>query len=224
MSSVFRLNRAAALIILLAIPALPARCEILLLNNGDQYRGTVLGMNASNVIFQSEIQGRVFLPRNKVAQIILNEAVVAKAATNAAVKPGAGAVVMAGPPTAAGSPSGDSVTEEMRKQGIDPKIINEIQGEIFGKTSPQAAAKYNELMSGVLTGRLGVQDIRAEAQKTINQVKAMKKDLGDDAGDLLDGYVAILEKFVADSEDSGNQVAAPAKPAPAPAPVPAPQK
>lgn len=222
MSSVLRLNRAAALIVLIATSALPARCEILLLNNGDQYRGKVLGMNASNILFQSEVQGRVILPRNKVAQIILNEAAVAKAATNAAVKPGAGAVVMAGPPTAAGSPAGDSVTDEMRKQGIDPKIINEIQGQIFGKASPQAAAKFDELMNGVITGRLGVQDIRAEAQKTISQVKAMKKDLGDDAGDLLDGYVAILEKFVADSEDSGSQVVTPAKPAATP--VPAPQK
>lgn len=222
MSSVLRLNRAAALIVLIATSALSARCEILLLNNGDQYRGKVLGMNASNILFQSEVQGRVILPRNKVAQIILNEAAVAKAATNAAVKPGAGAVVMAGPPTAAGSPAGDSVTDEMRKQGIDPKIINEIQGQIFGKASPQAAAKFDELMNGVITGRLGVQDIRAEAQKTISQVKAMKKDLGDDAGDLLDGYVAILEKFVADSEDSGNQVVTPAKPAATP--VPAPQK
>ncbi len=201
-----RLNRAATLAALLVTSAVPARAEILQLINGDQYRGTVLGMNASNIVFQSEIQGRVTLPRNKVAHIILHE-VVSKNSTNAPL-------ILSGPP-AAQTQTVDPVSEQMRRQGVDPKIVDQVQQEIFGKGSPAATAKYNELMGGLMSGRLGVQDIRAEAQKTINQVRAMKKDLGDDAGDMLDGYVSILEQFVAESAGAPNEIVAPVKPAPA---------
>ena len=78
-----RLNRVAALAALLVVSSVSARAEILQLVNGDQYRGMVIGMNASNVVFQSEIQGRVILPRAKIAQIVFRE-VPAKVATNSA--------------------------------------------------------------------------------------------------------------------------------------------
>ena len=211
MANLLRWNRAcAALAALLVISATTARAEILQLVNGDQYRGTVIGMNASNVVFQSEIQGRVILPRAKIAQIVFRE-VPAKVATNSAGTNAARPLILSGPP-AGSAPAGDALTEQMRQQGVDPKIVDQVQQEIFGKGSPAAAAKYNELMGGLMSGRLGVQDIRDEAQRTISQVKALKKDLGDDAGDLLDGYMSILERFVADSADAPNEVVAPAKP------------
>jgi len=210
MANLLRLNRTAALAALLVACSVPARAEILQLVNGDQYRGTVLGMNASNIVFQSEIQGRVVLPRNKVAQIVLHD-VVARNTTNSAKSANA-PLILSGPPSAQAQ-TVEPVSEQMRRQGVDPKIVDQVQQEIFGKGSPAATAKYNELMGGVMSGRLGVQDIRAEAQKTINQVRAMKKDLGDDAGDMLDGYVSILEQFVAESAGAPNEVVAPAKPA-----------
>lgn len=215
MTILLRWNRAtAALAVLLALSASPARSEILQLINGDTYRGTVLAMNTSNIVFQSEIQGRVILPRNKVAQIVLHD-IAATHATNATKGTNSAPLILGGPPAAAPAQTGDAITEQMRQQGVDPKIISQVQEEIFGKSSPAAAAKFNDLMGGVMTGRLGLQDIRAEAQSAIRQVRAMKKELGDDAGDLLDGYVAILEKFVADSAGAGNEITPPAKPAPA---------
>ena len=202
-----RLNRVAALAVLLVASSVPARAEILQLVNGDQYRGTVIFMNTSNIVFQSEIQGRVTLPRNKVAQIVLHDVAV-KNSTNASKSTNA-PLILSGPPSGQAHTE-DAITEQMRKQGVDPKIVEQVQQEIFGKSSPAATAKYNQLMGGLMSGRLGVQDIRAEAQKTIKQVRAMKKDLGDDAGDLLDGYVSILEQFVADSAGAPNEVVVPA--------------
>ena len=170
-------------------------------------------MNASNIVFQSEIQGRVILPRAKVAQIVLQESAVkpiASAATPTNGVPRAAKVSGQAPLPGAGN---DAVLEQMRQQGVDPKIMEQVQSEVFAKSSPAAAAKYNELAGGVLSGRLGVGDIRAEAMKTINQAKAMKKELGDDAGDALDGYIQILEHFVAASADPETRVitAPPAK-------------
>ena len=215
MSTLLRWNRAAVLAAVIALSAFAARAEILQLVNGDQYRGTVLGMNASNIVFQSEIQGRVILPRNKVAQIVFHEVAVKPATVNTnAVKSASGLAGVSGQAPLPGG-TNDAVLEHMRQQGIDPKIVDQVQSEVFGKSSPAAAAKYNELMGGLMSGRLGVQDIRSEAQKTISQVKAMKKDLGDDTGDVLDGYLAILERFVAESSEADNQPVIAPKPAPA---------
>src|SRR5579863_4420390 len=59
-----------------------ARADMIELVNGDHYRGFVIGMTASNVDFLSEIQGRVKLPRDKVAQITLHDVVGKFSATN----------------------------------------------------------------------------------------------------------------------------------------------
>src|SRR5579863_9292418 len=59
-----------------------ARADMIELINGDHYRGFVIGMTASNVDFLSEIQGRVKLPRDKVAQITLHAVTPAISATN----------------------------------------------------------------------------------------------------------------------------------------------
>lgn len=206
--------------------ALPAKADLLELTNGDHYRGTVISMTRSNIEFQSEIQGLVKLPRNKVAQITFREpaishpAVVMPPATSATTN---APLILAGPIAAPANP-GDAVVTQMRQQGIDPKIVNQVQEQIFGKASPEAAQKFNETMDGLLSGKLNIQDIRAQAVNSIGQIKAARKELGDDAGDMLDGYLAILEKFV---QETGPAAGSPASLPPAstpPAAAPAPSK
>ena len=193
--------------------ALPVKADLIELTNGDHYRGTVISMTQTQVEFQSEIQGRVTLPRDKVAQITLRE-VVAKPVV--AIKPAAAPVaplIFSGahnsaPPTN----QTDAVVQQMRQQGVDPKLIDLVQQQIFGKSSPEAAQKFNEMMSGLTTGKLSMQDIRKQAQSAIDQIKAAKKDLGGDAGEMLDSYLGILEKFVQESTaDSSSPVPPPAK-------------
>ena len=93
----------------------------------------------------------------------------------------------------------DAVAQKMRQDGVDPKIVNQVRDQVLGRSSPEAAAKFDELFGGFMSGKLSVGDIRAEAQNSINQIKAAQQDLGDDAGGMLDGYLAILEKFVAET-------------------------
>lgn len=198
------------------------RAEMIEMTNGDHYRGTVLSMNANSIEFQSEVLGRITIPRSKVAnislhdlfpkrtantEILTNNPAVIVTRTNAIT----GATASAGA-VAPGSQA-DAVLRELRKQGVDPKLIDQVQEQIFGKSSPEAAQKFNELMGGLLTGQLSVDDIRKQAQTSINEIKNAKKELGGDAGDMLDSYLAILEKFM---QESGNDSAppAPAKPAP----------
>jgi hypothetical protein len=196
----------------LGIVAQPARADLLELTNGDHYRGIVISMTLSNLEFQSEIQGRVKLPRDKVAKITFREPVVAK--TTAVSAPVTAAPLILSGPGAAPAPTGDAVVNQMRQQGIDPKIVSQVQEQIFGKASPEAAQKFNETMTGLMSGQISVQDIRKQAQTAIGQIKSARKDLGDDAGDMLDGYLSILEKFVQETDTpGGNSAVAPPAPA-----------
>jgi hypothetical protein len=62
--------------------------------------------------------------------------------------------------------------------------------------SPEAGGKFDELVNGLMTGKLNVQDIRREAQMSAQQLEELKRELGDEAGDLLDSYLEILNGFL----------------------------
>jgi hypothetical protein len=195
------------------VGALPLRADILELVNGDHYRGKVVGMDSNYVVFNSEIQGQVHLPRNKVAQITFVEVPPRAARTNAATATPVAAAGTAAPiiisgsnaPAAATPATGataDDVVAQMRKEGVQPQLITQVQEQIFGKASPEASQKFEEIMGGLMSGQISVQDLRKQAQSAIQQARDAKKDLGDDAGDMLDGYISILEKFVAETAPS----------------------
>lgn len=190
---------------------LPVRADMLELTNGDHYRGTIISMSSSNVVFQSEVQGLVTLPREKVASVILRPAVSTQVVSPKPAAPvsGTNASSVAGVP-APPSPQANAVIQQLRQQGVDSKLIEQVQEQIFGKSSPEAARKFDEMMSGLMTGRLSVEDIRKQAQGSIDQIRAAKKELGNDAGDMLDSYLSILEKFVQESAPEPSA----AKPAP----------
>src|SRR4051794_31661174 len=69
-----------------ALLVFPALADVLELTNGDHYSGTIISMTRSNVEFQSEIQGLVKLPRDKVAKMTLHESVTTKSAAKPAVQ------------------------------------------------------------------------------------------------------------------------------------------
>ncbi len=199
------------------LPALPAKADLIELTNGDHYRGTVISMTLTNLEFQSEVQGRVKLPREKVARITFHEPAVAPQATVTPSQPSAAPLILSGSATPAQPTSQvDAVMKQMRAQGIDPKIVQQVQEQIFGKASPEAAQKFDETMNGLMSGRLSVQDVRAQAQDSIKQIKAARAELGDDAGGMLDGYLGILEKFVQETGPGGSATV----PQPAPTPRP----
>lgn len=205
---------------LASLLALPVKADLLELTNGDHYRGSVISMTQSNLEFQSEIQGRVKLPRNKVAKITLNESAAPKPVA-VAPPPSAAPIIMSGPstpPTTTSASQADEVVKQMRQQGIDPKLINQVQEQIFGKASPEAAQKFNETMDGLMSGKLSVTDIRAQALNSLNQIKAARQELGPDAGEMLDGYMAILEKFVQETGPSSGNYSSVPQPTPS-APV-----
>ena len=206
--------------------AFPLKADTVELINGDHYRGKVMGMDSNTIDFVSEIQGRVHLPRNKVAQITFHEVTARPVAgTNSTAPAAAAPLIMYGtnnlyaaassaapaPAPAVASPATtEAVVQQMRQQGVQPQLINQVQEQIFGKASPEASQKFEEIMSGLMSGQISVQDLRVQAQSAIKQARDAKKELGGDAGEMLDGYIGILEKFVAESAPSANPSPTPA--------------
>jgi hypothetical protein len=174
---------------------LPVRADVLELINGDRYQGTVVAMNLKAVEFQSEVQGKVTLPREKVARITFHEI---------AAKPG---VVPTGASNAVSkSAQAEVALGQLRSGEADSKMIKAVRDQVVGSGTPEAVQKFDDLYGGLLSGKLSLQDLRSEAKKALSDVKSAKAELGDDVGDYLDGYLAILEKFVQETT-----------PAPAPA-------
>ena len=78
---------------------------------------------------------------------------------------------------------------------------------------PAANQKYDEMVNGLMTGKLNLNDLRNEAKTSIAQINDLKRELGPEAGDALDSYLSILQSFVNETASE------PAAASPAHAPI-----
>lgn len=181
-------------------PLLAASADVLELTNGDHYSGTIILVTRTNVEFQSEIQGLLKLPRDKVAVMTLQNPSAPKprATVVQPALPAPASVQSNSPGLLAGQEN--AMVEQMRRQGVDPKIVSQVQEQILGKSSPEAAQKFNEMLSGFMSGKISVDDIRSQARSAVQDIQSAKKELGGDAGEMLDGYLIILQQFLRETD------------------------
>ncbi len=92
----------------------------------------------------------------------------------------------------------------MRQLGANSNLVHKVQAQFLSGAGPEANAKFDELLNGFLNGKLTVNDIRAQAQSAANQLRAAKKELGDDAGWAIEGYLAILDHFLKETGGVAN--------------------
>ena len=168
------------------------------MQNGDRYIGKVVSLNSDTLVLQSDVLGAVRLPRSKVALISLGAPLPVERTTHAAVSNSAAGLLNG---TATNSPN--ALAEPLRQLASNPALIQQIETQFLSDATPEAKDKFNELLGGLMTGKLGVADVRAQAQATAAQVRAMRKDLGDEAGWMLDTYLAILDNFVKETAPAG---------------------
>jgi hypothetical protein len=183
----------------LALVSLPVANEAdqLELVNGDRYIGKVVAVTETNVTLRSEINGLMQLPRDKVTVIAFGDNRVAEA-------PGAvdAPAPVAPPPKPAPkepAPPKD-LAAQIKAQGIDPKSIKQVREQILGAATPEVTSKFNEMVSGLIVGRLSVDDIRAQAKSSVKELQAAKAELGEEFGTVLDGYLNILQGFLSETE------------------------
>jgi len=96
--------------------------------------------------------------------------------------------------------------------GANTNLIQQVQKQFLSGAGPEANAKFNDLLGGLMSGKLSVDDIRAEAKTAADQLRALKREGGEEAGFATDAYLAILDRFLKETAPS----AGPATNAPAP--------
>ena len=177
------------------------------MQNGDRYFGKVT-LNTNSLTLQSEILGTVQLPRNKVASITLGTNLVsAVASTGLAASNHVSASLAA---------TNQPLPASLRKLAAQTNLIQQVQSRFLTDAGPEANAKFNELMTGLTTGKLTINDLRAEARSAATQVREMRRGLDDETGSSLDMYLSILDSFLKESPASGGPAIAPPTPKPQP--------
>jgi hypothetical protein len=200
--------------LVLCAVAAPGRADQVMLRNGDCYYRQVLSLTTNLLVLQSEVLGTVELPRHRVTQIALgvNAPTNLVPALSSATDPSRAAL-------AARTNSAADLSVALRQLGTT-NLIEQVQAEHLGTAGPEAKEKFNQLVGGLVSGKLTVDDIRAEAKSAADQLRALKQDLGPEVGEAVDGYLAILDHFLQESAPSTgtapNAAAVPPKSKPGP--------
>lgn len=181
--------------VLMLPAAAPARADLIVLRNGDRYAGSVLSLTSNELVLRSEVLGTIKLPREKVVQISLGTAV----ATNAG---GLSALIPAPPPPPAITPTNDAVglTAQLRQLGGagNSNLIQQVQQQWLSDAGPEANQKFHDLLSGVMNGKISLDELRAQAKTAADQLRSLKGEVGDETG-MLDSYLTVLDKFLKES-------------------------
>jgi hypothetical protein len=181
------------------------------MQNGDHYVGKVVALNGDTLVIQSELLGKVELPREKVAHITLGAPKPARPVLPATPTSGL-ALARVNPTTNTTS----DLPAAFRQLGAHTNLVKQIQSQFLGDAGPEANQQFETLLSGVMSGKITMTDLRAQAQSAADQLRALKKDSGESPGFAADAYLAILDHFLKEGapsvEVSTNGAASAAKP------------
>jgi hypothetical protein len=187
---------------------LSAHADQVTMQNGERYVGKVVTLTNETVVVQSEVLGILKVPRSKIASITFGTNLVA-AATQAPV------VATAQPTRPLSATSGPDLTTAIQQLRADPNAMRQVEQQFLAGADPQAKEMFNQTMGGLMNGTLNLDDIRRQAKSAADQLRSAKKELGDDAGFAVDGYLAILDSFLRETATGAsattNAVAPPPK-------------
>lgn len=205
MRNKFQLAASGVLFIFIARTLL--RADQVEIKNGDRYNGKVLSVTADTVVLESEVLGKLNVPRKNVANLAFGPNPAApRTGTNLARISGLTNLPVAVATQKPANPNAD-LSAAFRNLGANTNFVRDIREQMLGD-SPAAASKYDELLNGLTSGKLNLNDLRREAQSSADQLRALKRELGPEAGDSLDTYLEVLDGFLKEN------TAAPASTAP----------
>ena len=186
--------------LVLCAVAAPVRADQVMLRNGDCYYGRVLSLTTNSLVLESEVLGTVKLPRGRVTQIALG----INAPTNL-VPPLPSAADPSRAALTAPTNGAADLSAALRQLGTT-NLIRQVQAEHLSAAGPEAKEKFNQLVGGLISGKLTVNDIRVEAKSAADQLRSFKQDLGPEVGEAVDGYLAILDYFLQESASPASTV------------------
>ena len=170
-----------------------SQADEVVMKNGDILNGEVLSMSTNSLVLRDDNLGTLTLPRAKITTVVCGKVnPPAPWATSSANN-----IVLAHPYSA---PETNSVSDlQARLRGIrdQTNLIQQVQAQILGSSaSPEAVNKFNELLDGLSTGKIDMNQLRAEAQSAAQQLESFTNDMGPDASGEAEGYLAILNSFL----------------------------
>jgi hypothetical protein len=175
---------------------LAARADQVNMQNGECYIGKVVTLSNETVVVQSEVLGTLKVPRSKIASITFG--------TNAVPATVQTPVVASAQPTRPPSTNTSAdLTTAIQQLRADPNAMRQIEQQILAGADPQAKEMFNQMMGGLMNGSLNLGDIRTQAKSAADQLRTAKKELGDDAGFAVDGYLAVLDSFLRETASTG---------------------
>lgn len=188
-----------------AAPSL--RADQVEMENGDRYIGKVLSMSGTNVVFESEVLGKINVPRKNVAGMAFGTNAVAVKPTTEPARtpllaptrtnlPAASLVIK--PTTPNTNAASTDLSAALRNMGGSTNFIRDIREKMLAG-SPEASAKYDEMVSSLMSGKMDMNSLRRQAADSANQLRQLKRELGPEADEALDGYLQILETFLSQS-------------------------
>jgi len=196
----FRLHFVATGMTCLFLAAPGLRADQSDMQNGDRYAGKVLSVSGDTVVLESDVLGKITVPRQKVAGLAFGtNAAALAAAIHLAPVP---ALTNQSPAvaSAAWANTNTDLSAAFRQLGANTNFIGQIREQMLGG-NPQAGGKYDEMVGGLMSGKLDMNDLRREAKSSADQLRALKLELGPDADSSLDGYLDVLDNFL--KETSG---------------------
>ena len=182
-----------SLFLLLLCAATPAvRADQVSMQNGDRYNGKVLSVSSNSVLFQSEVLGNLTLPRAKVASIDLGNGPVTRSQPTVQA-----ATTLPRVPSATRTNVEADFSAAFRQMGSQTNLIQQIQSQFLAGAGQEANDKFEQMMGDLINGKMSVNDLAAQAKGAADQLRAFRKELGEDAGGgELDAYLSILDSFL----------------------------
>ena len=193
--------------ILLSMAAPALRADVLEMQNGDRYSGKVVSVSPDTVILNSEVLGKITVPRKLVVSLSFSTNAVAPKAVETLTQPVSTNLPTLTAPSTPGNPNTD-LSAALRQLGANTNFVGQIRRQMLAG-SPEAASKYDEMVNGLLSGQLNVGDVRRQAQAAAAQLRELKQQLGPEADDSLDGYLQVLDSFI--KETANEPAGAPPK-------------
>jgi hypothetical protein len=200
-------------IIFMFVAAFWLRADVVEMQNGDRYFGKVLSVSSDNVVLESEVLGKINVPRKNVASLAFGTNAIASKAV-ASVAPVSIPTNLPPVPSLADlTDTNVDLSAVFRNLGANTNFVGQIRDQMLAG-SPEATSKYDEMVKNLLNGSLNMDDLRREAKSDADQLRALKRDLGPDAGDSLDGYLDMLDDFLKESESTAGSTNATRVPQP----------
>ena len=171
------------------------RADLVEMQNGDCYYGKVLSVSADTVVLESEVLGKINVPRKTVANLAFGTNAAAPTTATHSAQASVPTNLPSAPSLPALAGTNADLSAALRNLGANTNFIRQIREQILGG-DPGAASNYDEMLNGLISGKLNINDLRREAKSSADQLRALKRDLGPEAGDALDSYLEVLDNFL----------------------------